>query len=213
MAKAKVKVACSAEFARYKLLKEVGNRYCRGQPMFMICTDLGLAKAEVVAALVELRDAWLASALLDFNGKRSEELAKIDHMESRCWVEFDKSCGDEVVTARGEDRVLRGLAAKTDPRLDPSASPEARPAKAKLTLVKRTARTTRKGREGNTAFLDLIKWCIEARVKLLNLGDVPGEATKPTLDWDALFAARPTKFLDPAEAKVLEIRSVLGAEH
>lgn len=195
----------SAEMVKYKAMRDVGERYCRGVPIYHICKELGATPEEVGAALLALKSLWLDSALQNFNARRSEELAKIDHMESRCWLEFDKSCENEVTMVAGQDKVLRAIQDKAEQGKRRGEAMTDRPKKPKLTVVKVTTRKTSKRGVGHPAFLELVKWCIEARIKLLNLGEVPGDAAKPTLDWDALFKARPPKFVDAADDRILQI--------
>lgn len=76
----------------YKDRAEIAQRYLRGELQAEIGKHLGLSQQQVSVDLKHIRAAWLESALVDFNAKKAEELAKYDLLERTHWDAWQESC-------------------------------------------------------------------------------------------------------------------------
>jgi hypothetical protein len=90
-----------------------------------------------------IRKRWLESSVRDFDAAKSEQLAKIDHMESEAWDAWEKSKGKhrQVTTKKGING--KGEIDETTVKVED--------------LI------------GNPAYMNIIDRCIERRCRLLGL--------------------------------------------
>jgi DNA-binding transcriptional regulator LsrR (DeoR family) len=137
----------TAELARDRRCE--ADLYLQGWLQADIATELSIDQSTVSRDLKALQKQWLASALIDFNEAKAQELAKIDRLEREYWEAWRRSCEDaETVKQRG--------------------APGDEVGKVKTASVERTV----KGQAGDPRFLVGIQWCIERRCKVLGI-DVP----------------------------------------
>lgn len=121
----------------------MADLYLQGWLQTDIAEEVGVSDATVSRDLKALQSEWLASALVDFNEAKSQELAKIDRLEREYWQAWERSCENaETVTKEG----------------GPSG----------VDKVKQTS----KGQAGDPRFLAGVQWCIERRCKILGV-DAP----------------------------------------
>ena len=124
--------------------KEIARRYLKGETQAAIAETLGLSQGMISYDLARIKEAWLESAIMDFNEMRSRELARIDVLEREYWQAWQVSQSDRTRKSRahkeggqhGEERKVS---------------------------------ETVEQRDGNPAFLAGVQWCIAQRCKLFGL--------------------------------------------
>lgn len=122
--------------------------------------DYTVSHTTVGNDLMEIREDWRNSALVDMNAKIGEELAKIDLVELRAWEGYERSIGESVTTT---------TEAQT---LGVQQQEEGDQGKQKQKLVKGKKTSQVKQLNGDPRFLKIIMDCVERRCKLLGL-DAP----------------------------------------
>jgi len=133
-------------------LQEIGTLYLKGFVQAAIAThinknrDYEVSQQTVSNDLKTLQKRWLDSSLTDYNEAKAQELAKIDNLERLAWQDYEAS----------KDPIVRRKTAK---KIDGQ-------------ITEATQEVGGQG-EGNTRFLEIVKWCIDRRIKLLGL-DAPG---------------------------------------
>jgi hypothetical protein len=122
---------------------EVACLYLKGWTQADIGARLGVSRQQVGYDLGAVRREWLASALMDFNAKKAEELAKVDKLEREAWECFENSKkGRETTT--------------TEQTTDGDGD--------------RTKAAIRKEEEhGDPRYLSVVQWCINKRCDILGL--------------------------------------------
>src|SRR5262249_21816837 len=103
---------------------EIANLYLQGWPQHIIGAKLGLSRQQIGYDLEAVREGWLQSSLMDFNAKKAEELAKIDHLEGVYWQAWEASKKEsqvsttEQITA-GDTERLKAAIRKEEQTGDP----------------------------------------------------------------------------------------------
>lgn len=98
-----------------------------------------LTRYQIRADLQELRRRWIASALVDLDARRAEELAKIDRLEAEYWKAWLESVNDYE-----EERIKENAEGQ------------------EIT-------TTVRASSGDPRFLQGIQWCINRRIQIFGL--------------------------------------------
>ena len=95
--------------------QEVSRRYILGESQTTIARALHITQAMVSKDLKAVREAWLASAVRDFDALKAEQLAKIDQVEQAAWSAFTRSQQDTESTVQEK----HGGKLKVSLRIDP----------------------------------------------------------------------------------------------
>jgi hypothetical protein len=131
--------------SRHKLLavlkrrEHVADLYLKGWTQVAIAAECGVAQSRISVDLAKIREAWLNSAIRDFNVLRERELQRIDRVEREAWAAWERSqqpVQSAVVT--GED------------------------------ITKRTKKSVHQ-KYGDPRFLDVVHRCIAQRRAMLGL--------------------------------------------
>jgi hypothetical protein len=130
--------------------KRVAAAYLDGRPQWEIAEREGIAQQTVSDDLKAIRKEWRASALMDFDARQAQELAKIDNLETMAREAWERSCKDAETF-----RVKTETEGKDE---------QGRPIQGK-TISEKTSR----GQAGDPRFLERIGWCIDQRCKILGL--------------------------------------------
>jgi predicted transcriptional regulator len=130
----------------------MADLYLQGLLQADIADQLGIDQSTVSRDLKALQSEWLASALVDFDEVKSQEMAKIDRLEREYWQAWVRSCEDAEQTRSCEDA-------------------EQTTQEGTLTNVDEVKKTS-KGHAGDPRFLKGVQWCIERRCKILGV-DAP----------------------------------------
>jgi len=132
--------------------RRIAEMYLRGELQADIAVELKLSQSTISNDLADLREEWKKAALMDFNDRKAQELAKVDNLEIEYWSAWKRSQQDaeiETVKRKGTLSKLDGV----------STIP-----------IEGTKRT--EGQSGDPRFLQGIQWCINKRCEILGL-DAP----------------------------------------
>jgi hypothetical protein len=99
-----------------------------------------ITQQQISSDLKVIRDRWLESSVRDFDAAKSEQLAKIDHMESEAWQSWEKSKEVSKTVTRKQGGMNDGEV---------------------ITKIETLT--------GNPAYLNIVDRCIERRCRLLGL--------------------------------------------
>src|SRR5262245_53581405 len=121
-------------YQRLDRRKRVAALYIQGQSQARIAEQVGVAQGTISYDLQAIRKEWLASSVRDFDEAKSQELAKLDHLEAEAWAGWERSCADGITNHERKEQVLRS------PRKKGRKSKAKE--KARLVVVKRILETT-----------------------------------------------------------------------
>jgi hypothetical protein len=146
---------------------KVCHLYMRGVPVTEIAVQVGASVSRVKGDLAWHHAYWVETAAIDFDLAKGRELEKINALEEEAWAGFRRSQTRSVRTTRRRDRRTGGEDGEqtTD-----------------------VAGVQEYERDGNTAWMDTIKWCIDRRIKLLGL-DAPTQIHVTNADEDQQYRA------------------------
>jgi hypothetical protein len=74
--------------------RRVAAALVRGQSQWQIAQTEGVDPAQISRDLSAIRQEWRQSALIDFEARQAEELARIDAVEAEAWAAWDRSKQD-----------------------------------------------------------------------------------------------------------------------
>lgn len=123
----------------------VARLYLQGLFQSEIAKQVDVTQQQVSLDLVAVREAWLNSAIVDFNNRKSEELAKIDHLEAiayKAWFDSMQPTSKKSTKKRGHPEVVL--------------------------LEVETTETTEE-RLGDPRYLLVVNQCIDKRIKIFGL--------------------------------------------
>lgn len=128
----------------------------QGLSQYSIANKLNVSRDVVRYDLAAIEAEWKKSALIDFDGAKAQELARIDNLERTYWDAWERSM-------RGRSKTIQRQTSRTGKK-----------GKAALT----TASVEKQELYGDPRFLDGIKWCVEQRCKIFGLYAVSDNAGK-----------------------------------
>src|SRR5262249_7814662 len=146
--------------------QRVAEAYLRGLVQWQIAAAKQVDRGTVSRDLKAVRRMWMAAAVMDFNARKAQELAKIDHLEAVAWEAWERSCQNaetlHAETVQGRTRRAKETITK------PDGTVETREVEAPLPDLSRASKTV-KGQAGGPRLLVRIGWCVEKRRKRLGL--------------------------------------------
>ena len=161
---------------------EVVRLYLRESiPQVTIAKRLGISQSYVAEIIAKRKAQWRERRDADIKDQQEEELAKLDHLEATAWQCFELSRLPARETTTEQDKRLEDLKAAQLRLFKARVKINGKNGKGnqgtpkliqvpKLKLVGEKGRTVVQERpEGNVAFLQLIRWCREVRLKMLGL--------------------------------------------
>src|SRR5262245_11776437 len=165
---------------------EVARLYLGGWTPAEIGQQLGLSRQQIGYDLEAVRQEWLRSSLVDFNAKKTEELAKIDRLEREYWAAWEASKKERQTSITEQTTDAEGE------RL-----------KAGIRKVEQT---------GDPRYLAGVERCIEQRAKILGL-HAPTETRLTGKDGGPLQAVAATVEMtdDERRAAVANLLARVGA--
>lgn len=203
--------------------KQVAQMYCEGKSQFEIADRFKISQVMVSYDLKKIRDAWLATAILDWDDVKAKELAKLDLIEERMWEAYHRSYGTDEIKTLNIKKELKRCQTENVGRnhKDPLPPPGHRDWNSdidgprfgadeveddELVVTEETVNTRSRQLPGDPAFMDRILDCIKLRCKLLgflddknsNSGQQVGQ-----IDWDAIAMIRVAP--DPIEDKINKV--------
>lgn len=126
--------------------------WLKGYTMAAIAAATGVARTSVYYHVSNVLVPEFRTSILS---ERETELAKIDHLEMVAWQRFESTAPAEIVEQVKSAIPEISEASKSTEKLDD----------AKLAIIERTLRKVT--RAGQSAWLDVVKWCIEQRCKIM----------------------------------------------
>ena len=143
---------------REKDLADIADRYLRlHEPQAVIAAALNVAQSTISADIKVLVKRWQASALMDVDQAKAEELARINRLELEYWDAWEASQLDKESTIAEK---VSGTETRTK------------------------AQKRSEGQCGNPTFLAGVQWCIERRCKIIGVDAPTREERKEVRDWD-----------------------------
>jgi hypothetical protein len=126
---------------------EVARLYLQRWTQAEIGAKLGLSRQQIGHELRTIRGEWQESALMDFDARRAEELARIDQLEWHYWTAWEASKQEKETTSSEQVTKPNGEQVKA--------------------AIRKTGQT------GDPRYLLGVERCIDRRCKLLGLDAAP----------------------------------------
>jgi FtsZ-interacting cell division protein YlmF len=153
-------------------LAEVSRLYLMGWPKHLIAKERKVAPSQITYDLKALQRAWVASAMIDFNAVRGQQLERLDMMEEQLWTAWHESREDTTETY-SERTELPPLASQQNQQTPiPAAIAQAfnqPPQQPASTRVQTRAGMRQRQRHGNPDYMSLILNICQERSKLCGL--------------------------------------------
>ncbi len=146
--------------------KRVSEMYLAGWSQWEIGQELGVSQVTVKHDITELEIIWKEKYSGDIEVLKREQLAKIDRIEQLAMEEYIRSFKAE-----------RTVTEYTETNGE---------------FTKDGKRVVRRGRLGDTRYLDQLQWCIEMRAKILGITKEQKNVqinNLMALDWDSIVAS------------------------
>src|SRR5689334_17914177 len=86
-----MKVSFSKGFAIAQRRQQVAQLVLEGYTQTAIVEKLGITQAAISKDTKQIRIAWRESQIRDFDELRSEELARLNHIEREAWAGWHRS--------------------------------------------------------------------------------------------------------------------------
>lgn len=125
--------------------KDISCLYIKGLNQYEIATKVGVSQKTVSYDLKQVRQGWIKDAIMDFDKRQGQELARIDLIELESWDQWEKS------KTRTRKRTT------TKPIIDDDGKPKI--------LREEWIETL----EPDGRWLDRVKGCVQERCKILGL--------------------------------------------
>lgn len=150
---------------REKDITFIADKYLIGWTQDRIAQELGLNQSTISRDIEEVTARWRASALIDMNEAKAQELARIFKLESEYWDAWYASKGDEEASLTQKEGQTGGSG--------------------KVKTVQ-----SKKNRLGDPRYLQGVERCIQMRIDLLgiqppkqvNLG-TPEDGLRVRFEW------------------------------
>lgn len=181
MAKDKAKYKALQRVERAQRRVKVAALYVKGYSQSRIAEELQVSSQTVNKDLNALLIEWKALALRDFEERKAEELAKLNHLESIAWEAWQRSIDNTSINKR-----------KVDQAPERRTSEQQNGRRSRLPERLRTHRIseeiTTHPEVGDNRFLDQVRSCIELRMKALGMfkQDV-NNFNQLFIDWSGLY--------------------------
>lgn len=183
MAKGKNHNRKNDDFRIIELRMKIARQYLEGQTQEEVAKDLGLSVASVSNHLKKIREYWLSLMMVDFDEKKSREIAKIDNLERiafRAWRRSTRPTQTRHVSVKEAIRVEKQR--DKDGKEVPGKAPLA-----KMVPIEKTDDTKETTQAGDPRFLQIIDRCIEKRLKLMGALKEDNGGTNIYLDFGSIL--------------------------
>jgi hypothetical protein len=172
-----------AEARMTERMARVSRMYLQGMTYAEIAKEVGVHPSTVGTDMEAVREGWLESALMDFDKRKAQEMAKLDRLEQRAWEAFERSVGEMTTRKVKEDRAQ-----------PPPGKKGGRPTKDKDRWVptSQTEEVTTKYCAGDPKYLEIIKDCVQTRLKIIGAlrGDDKAGGTVVNINWGDMYKRR-----------------------
>lgn len=132
--------------------RDVAELYVKNVSQWDIAKKLGTTQSTVSKDIKIIHKYWLESTIVDFNKVKVIELRKIDKIERENWEQWELSKQDyvkKITKSRARDLQAQGGTVTPDE-------------------IETTTQTIIG--KGDTKYMDMIKWCIIQREKIIGYG-------------------------------------------
>lgn len=201
---------------------EVVDLFCEGWSQNKLAAKFRLTQARIAQIISAQKRQWAERRAADMGEQQDEALGLLDHLRMCAWQAYRLSCRPARETQKESEKRLRKLerAEKqmTDARnrLNPKDEngklrlPNSLRVPEELMVIGEKEKEVSKDRcEGNPRFMEIARWCVEARLKMTGLlTEVKLEQKNLNIfDWEAFGKGPPEP---PVDEVTLAIRSKLG---
>lgn len=183
--------------------QRVVKMYLEGATQWEIAQREGVSQMTICADLQKAREEWRSRMARSYEERLVEELAKIDNLERIASVQWERSLRDQEVTVKTVERALRAAADEVDEGADGKSRrgrKSTAAGKAVMRVVKEGEEHRRIGTNGDKGFLEILKWCIDTRLKILGAYKEDNSRTVNALivQWDDLLGrgSRPSDAIE-----------------
>ena len=145
-------------------LQEINKLYVRGANLREIAAQISanreyrLSHVTIKADVDLILERWRETLLSDIDRLKSEELARINHLECEAWAAWERSKQDAERTLAEKRHATQGTTS--------------------------VASVVKEGQCGDPRYLQRVEWCIEKRCKILGL-DAPAKVAQTTPDGES----------------------------
>jgi Homeodomain-like domain len=174
---------------------EIARMYLQGRSQVEIAEKLNVTPPVVYKDLAIIRDEWVDRAMMDFDHRKAEELARLDRLEAVSWQAWERSCEDTTAQRRRQEYIrerIEGKGRRKGHRMIPIA---------------KTEEDTTKKSAGDPRFLERVGWCIETRLRVLGMfkGDTFNQQVM-NIDFGSLIGRSDEP--DEIEHKIAEVKNI-----
>ncbi len=130
----------------------VSDLYLGKKTQFEIGQLLDVDQATISRDLKALRKQWMQSSTVNIEAAKAQELAATDRLEREYWRAWHESKQNKEITT------TKAVESESDKKGDKTTRKE--------------ANKREEGQVGDARFLAGVQWCIDRRIKLLNLDTI-----------------------------------------
>jgi hypothetical protein len=177
---------------------EIARMYLQGKAQIEIAEKMGLATTTVCNDLLAMREEWAEKALLDFDKRKAEELAKLDRLETVAWAAWERSAEDARILRERREFIRERVPSKGKNKN-----------KHRLVAIGKTQDDTVKGQCGDPRFLEQVERCILLRMRVLGImKNESGNVMIQNIDFSSLVGRQEGP--DEVEQKILAVQHSTG---
>lgn len=185
---------------------DMTRMYVQGFTQAEIAHKLKLDPSHVSTELSKIREDWLQVIVQNYDEIKSRELAKIDNLERTAWEAWEKSCKPATIKTKKVQSFFQTVEEPPDSGNESEEGEYIPSRKSVATPIKQHLESTKKGQNGNPAYLDRIAWCIEMRLKIFGILKEQKIENNTFLNFDSLVDTLPDDE-DAAEQKILQVEA------
>jgi len=156
--------------------------YCQGKTQHEIARIERVSQGLISQDILAEREEWRRCRQQEIGEQHAEQMVMLDHLQATAWQAFElsqKPIRETVTQTKRRMRKLDDAVAEVQSarkalngkgRAGTSCVPKALVVPVRLTVIGEKIKTVCRSRpEGDPRFLQLVGWCIEARLKMLGL--------------------------------------------
>lgn len=184
------------EYNTLERRKKVSELYLQGLAQWQIAEKVGVSQPMISVDLKVIRDAWLATAILNWDELKSKELAALDLQEEELWKAWFRSCGVEKVNTATIERELRAVEGEPDVEVVKKKVKKA--LVSKMVPVRKSKKSVTKQLIGDPRYMAEIQKVREFRCRLLGFLKHEEEKEKQgvninIINWDEVAKSPPNE--------------------
>lgn len=198
--------ASDRDAATWDRRRLVSQLYLKGLPQPEIAKRLACSQPTVSSDLRAMQVLWLEGAMKAFDERKSEEIARIDLVETEAWSAWERSKVEYMAHSTRTEKTMQ-YQPVPGARVDKTTGRVPK----KLELVPSKVVKDRKLMRtiGDTKYLDVVAWCIEMRCKITGVfkeqASITTNVTVLNFDQLAEAVAAAGMGVDPLEQRILDV--------